>query len=258
MTHQKFDETAAVKPYPYIGAVARSDPNILKCTIDAMVSDPNNVPQEEALSVWGLPEKSYQTLKSHSATDVSECAFKYYGGDIHRFQNVVGANVWDAWNLIAQAAGDSVKVLIHGLESEYAAREIRKIDITHALFHLGRQLDSKGSVRNAMIYKSSLLASKAAKHYIETGKSIEGQAITAHDAAVASSKKDSAKRKRTTPVVQRQDQCNVRYTMLVSQLRDKGLELSNTEEERAFIEKGPVSLGKIMANIDIGTSISTI
>jgi hypothetical protein len=38
----------------------------------------NNVPKEEALMIWGL-EKSYDSLKSHSATDVSELAFKYYG-----------------------------------------------------------------------------------------------------------------------------------------------------------------------------------
>jgi hypothetical protein len=37
-----------------------------------------NVPKEEALMIWGHPARA-DSLKSHSATDVSELAFKYYG-----------------------------------------------------------------------------------------------------------------------------------------------------------------------------------
>jgi hypothetical protein len=68
---QKFDETASAEP-PFLGAVARSDAQLIAMTIDQMVSKANNVPKEEALTVWGLPYKSYDSLRSHSATDISE------------------------------------------------------------------------------------------------------------------------------------------------------------------------------------------
>jgi hypothetical protein len=58
------------RQYAFLGAVARSDAQLM--TIDQMVSKANNVPKEEALTVWGLPYKSYDSLRSHSATDISE------------------------------------------------------------------------------------------------------------------------------------------------------------------------------------------
>jgi hypothetical protein len=54
---QKFDEIAAAEPYPFVGATARCDAEILIKTIDMMVKRANNVPKEEALMIWGLPEK---------------------------------------------------------------------------------------------------------------------------------------------------------------------------------------------------------
>jgi hypothetical protein len=53
------------EPYPFVGATARCDAEILIKTIDMMVKRANNVPKEEALMIWG-PEKSYDSLKSHS------------------------------------------------------------------------------------------------------------------------------------------------------------------------------------------------
>jgi hypothetical protein len=54
--HAKFDEIAAAEPYPFVGATARCDAEILIKTIDMMVKRANNVPKE-ALMIWGLPEK---------------------------------------------------------------------------------------------------------------------------------------------------------------------------------------------------------
>jgi hypothetical protein len=54
--HAKFDEIAAAEPYPFVGATARCDAEILIKTIDMMVKRANNVPKE-ALMIWGLPEE---------------------------------------------------------------------------------------------------------------------------------------------------------------------------------------------------------
>jgi hypothetical protein len=249
MSHQKFDENASYFPYPFVGAIARSDPRVLALTIDKMAAVASNVPWEEALRVWGLPRKSHDALKSHSATDVSECAFKHFGGDLKRFRDVVGAEAWEAWEESASGVRESVAGLIVNLEAGYAGRETRRIDLTHALYHLGKASDAEGSVRTAMLYKSTLVASKAGKHFIETGNALAGGPTTADEAAKEAAKKESGKRKRQAPVVAKADQHNVRYTMLVSQLQAKGLELDDSDEERAFIEKGPTSLNKLMAVI---------
>lgn len=249
MVSQKFDETAAVEPYPFIGAIARSHEGVLQATIDRMVKDPNNVPVEEATHVWGIQAASYAKLKSHSATDISECAFKYFGGDLHRFENIVGRDVWGQWRSIAAEAKTVAETVLVELEADYAAKETRRVDLVHALFHLGKQSDSVGRVRMATTFKSTLMTTKAAKHYVDTGKSLQGDDINAEEAAVASSKKESAKRKRVAPPAQKTDQYNVRYTMLVSRLKEKGLELNEDKEEREFIENGPTSLSRIMATI---------
>lgn len=249
MVSQKFDETAAVEPYPFIGAVARSHEGVLHATIDRMVQDPHNVVVEEAVNVWGLPAESYTKLKSHSATDISESAFKYFGGDLHRFENNVGPTVWNNWKSNAAEAKTMADTVLAELESDYAAKETRKADLTHALFHLGKLSDGVGRVRIALAFKSTLMNTKAAKHYVDTGKSLQGDDINAEEAAMAASKKESAKRKRVAPPTPKSDQYNVRYTMLTTQLRDKGLELKEDKEEREFIENGPTGLGKIMATI---------
>jgi hypothetical protein len=251
MAAQKFDEVAAAEPFAFVGATARRSRSILELTIDRMVEAPSNVSEVEAASAWGLPPKVYASLKSHSATDISEAAFKHFGGDMVRFQNVVGDAMWAKWTSNAARAGGEVVAQITRLEAEYASREIRRADLVHALFHLGRELDAEGRVRNAVVYRSTLMTTKAAKHYIETGKSVEDAIeMTAREAAVAASKKDSGKRKRTAPVpTTKGDQHNVRYTMLVTQLKEHGLELDDSEDERHFIAKGPTGLGKIMASI---------
>jgi hypothetical protein len=179
---QKFDESASAEPYPFLGAVARSDAQLIAMTIDQMVSKANNVPKEEALTVWGLPYKSYDSLRSHSATDISELAFKYYGGDMIRFENVVGVDIWKKWRETSTKCRDAAHELIVAIEAVYAGRELRKMDLTHSLFHLGLKIDAEGSVRNAMTYKTTLMATKAAKHFVETGKSSEGTVITAEEA----------------------------------------------------------------------------
>jgi hypothetical protein len=53
---QKFDEIAAAEPYPFVGATARCDAEILIKTIDMMVKRATTFPRE-ALMIWGLPEK---------------------------------------------------------------------------------------------------------------------------------------------------------------------------------------------------------
>lgn len=246
---QKFDESASAEPYPFLGAVARSDAQLLVMTIDQMVSKANNVPKEEALTVWGLPHKSYDSLRSHSATDISELAFKYYGGDMIRFEGVVGVEIWKKWQSVAIDCRDAAHERILAIEAIYAGRELRKMDLTHSLFHLGLKIDAEGSVRNAMTYKTTLMATKAAKHFVETGKSSEGAVINSEEAAVLAAKKDTGKRKRVAPVTQKGDQYNVRYTMLDAQLKEKGFQMDSSQEERDFIERGPSSLGKIMSMI---------
>lgn len=68
----------------------------------------------------------------------------------------------------------SVAGLIVDLEASYAGRETRRIDLTHALYHLGKASDAEGSIRTAMQYKSTLVASEAGKHFIETGNALSG------------------------------------------------------------------------------------
>jgi hypothetical protein len=58
-----FQSSTKRRREPYLlGAVARSDAQLIAMTIDQMVSKANNVPKEEALTVWGLPYKSYDSL----------------------------------------------------------------------------------------------------------------------------------------------------------------------------------------------------
>jgi hypothetical protein len=102
---------------PFLGAVARSDAQLIAMTIDQMVSKANNVPKEEALTVWGLPYKSYDSL-SHSAT-ISELAFKYYGGDMIRFENVVGVDIWKKWRETSTKCRDAAHELIVAIEAVY-------------------------------------------------------------------------------------------------------------------------------------------
>jgi hypothetical protein len=112
-------------------------------TIDQMVS--KAVPKEEALTVWGLPYKSYDSLRSHSATDISELAFKYYGGDMIRFENVVGVDIWKKWRETSTKCRDAAHELIVAIEAVYAGRELGRW-ILHSLFHLGLKIDAEGSV----------------------------------------------------------------------------------------------------------------
>jgi hypothetical protein len=73
--HAKFDEIAAAEPYPFVGATARCDAEILIKTIDMMVKSEQRSQRRSAHDMGGKDD----SLKSHSATDVSELAFKYYG-----------------------------------------------------------------------------------------------------------------------------------------------------------------------------------
>jgi hypothetical protein len=60
---------------------------------------------------------------------------------------------------------------------------------------LVRRSTAEGSVRNAMVYRA-LSVTKSAKHYIETGLSLDGVETSAEDAAVAASKGKCNKRDR--------------------------------------------------------------
>jgi hypothetical protein len=97
-------------------------------------------------------------------------------------------------------------------------------------------------------YTRALSVTKSAKHYIETAGCRWMALNIAEDAAVAASKR-KVQRKRPVPISQKDDQYNVRHTMLLSQLKERGLDLDDSKEERDFIEHGPTSLGKIMAMI---------
>lgn len=197
--------------------------------------------------------RSARQGRTQSVTDFPErVAPKAHPGrrDMHRFKSVVGDVVWGQWETVAAASAEDITSSVRRLETSYSAGETSRVDLTHALFHLGKRSDTEGSVRVAMIYKGTLGVAKAAKHYVDTGSSLEGSAISAEQAAVAAATtKDVNKRKRQAPAVQKSDQCNVRHTMLVAQLKIVGLEPDDGVEEQAFIERGPASVAKIMAMI---------
>jgi hypothetical protein len=156
---------------------------------------------------------------SHSATDISELAFKYYGGDMIRFENVVGVDIWKKWRETSTKCRDAAHELIVAIEAVYAGRELGRW-ILHSLFHLGLKIDAEGSVRNAMTYKTTLMATKAAKHFVETVNLPRAPSSQQKKRCLAA-KKDSGKR--VAPVAQKGDQYNVRYTMLDVQLKEKGI-----------------------------------
>jgi hypothetical protein len=100
-----------------------------------------------------------------------------------RFENVVGVDIWKKWRETSTKCRDAAHELIVAIEAVYAGRELGRW-ILHSLFHLGLKIDAEGSVRNAMTYKTTLMATKAAKHFVETGKSSEGAVITAEEACL--------------------------------------------------------------------------
>jgi hypothetical protein len=96
-----------------------------------------------------------------------------------------------------------------------------------------------------MTYKTTLMATKAAKHFVETGKS-SGRRHHSRRSGVLAAKKDG-KRKRVAPGSEgRSVQRQIHHAGCTT--KGEGYQMDSSQEERDFIERGD-QFRKIMAMI---------
>jgi hypothetical protein len=247
----KFDPDALVYPYVFVGAVARSVPSVLNMTIDTLVKDPGNVTEEEAMKYWAVNSIAFGNLRSRSATDISETAFKLHCGELSRMLPKLDKAVQDDWKTAADLADVAgVKSALMDIEREFSEREIRRTRLQYALFFEGLKRDKPGSVRTALAYRSSLMAHRKSKHFVETGKELGGEDSNAERVAtnVVDAKSVPFKRPRYATASQK-DQVSVRHALLTQMLQTAGVEPTDDDMERVFVKDGPNAVSSMMNDI---------
>lgn len=245
----KFDPDAAAYPFCFVGVVARGKSDVLKKTIDKLIADPGNVTAEEALAYWAVNSTVFNALKSKSATDVSEAAFKLHCCEITRLKAKVSKPAWEQWEKVADAA--DIIADLADLEAEYSNREIRRTQLLSALFFEGLKRDQPGRVRNATLYRTSMMSAKVSKHFLDTGKTLSGEDTDAEAVAAvaAAAKTVPAKRPRVQMANQR-DQMSVRHALLVQTLTNAGIPLADDALEREFVKAGPNAVSAMMNDLN--------
>lgn len=248
----KFHPDAAVRPYPFVGVVARGMPRVLINTIDALVKDPGNVTESEAMQFWAVNSKAFGDLKSRSSTDVSELAYKLHCGEVSRLLSKVGTEVSQKWNVaaeVAEAAG--IESDLEEIEKTCSEREIRRTCLQYSLFQEGLKVDEPGSVRTAIAYRSGLMIHKLSKRFIDSGDTLTGEATDAVSVAarVASAKKIPSKRPRQAPAASHKDTVSVRHALLTQLMAQAGLKPNDDAAEREFIDNGPNAVASMMNDI---------
>jgi hypothetical protein len=248
----KFDTAAIVYPYPFMGVVARGKMDILHKTVDTVVVDPGNVTAAEALLYWGVNSVAFGALKSRSATDVSEAAFKLHCGDVDRMRTKLTASIWEEWEKVGDAADeDGIAADIEVIERNHGEREIRRTNLQYALFLEGLKSDKPGTVRKASLYRSTLMAHKVSKHFVETGEAVGGGETDPEAVAKLAVETKSVSGKRVRHVASNQrDQVSVRHALLVQSMKNAGIELTDDDLERKFVEDGPNAVSAMMNDIN--------
>lgn len=248
----KFDPAAIVYPYPFVGVVARGNTDVLAKTVDAIVEDAGNVTAAEAMLYWGVNSVAYGALKSRSATDVSELAFKVHCGEVTRMHSKVTETVWDQWAAVADIADNGdITAEFEEIERDHGEREIRRTKLQYAVFLEGLKRDKPGAVRVASLYRSTLMTHKVSKHFVETGEAVGGGATDPETVAklAAETRSPALKRSRNSTSSHR-DQMSVRYALLVQSLKNEGIALTDDDLERTFVNDGPNAVSAMMNDIN--------
>jgi hypothetical protein len=247
----KFDPDAVAFPYPFVGTVARGNKTVLEATVDVVVADPGNVTEAEAMTYWALNSKAFKALKSHSATDISEAAFKVHCGEISRLRSKLDAEVWQKWLDVGHSADDDdIKKELQAIEVVHGEREIRRTRLQFALFLEGLKQDKPGTVRTALLYRSNLMAQRCSKHFVDTGMTISGDVTDAEAVAkkATDTKTTPLKRARYT-VTTHKDQMCVRNALMIQTLQTAGIPLTDDVLERNFIKDGPNAVSAMMSEL---------